>query len=64
MAVVMVEIRPKSPDTAGAIPAGGPLARPIGPTVDEPEGAELVEDMDQYVEHVMCACSAGDDNPY
>lgn len=64
MAVVMVDIRPKPTVAAGATPPGAPLVRPIGPPMDEPEGVELVDDMDQYVEHVMCACSAGDDNPY
>jgi hypothetical protein len=25
---------------------------------------EFVPDLDAYVEHSMCSCSAGDDNPY
>jgi hypothetical protein len=25
---------------------------------------ELVPDLDSYVEHSMCSCNAGDDNPY
>jgi hypothetical protein len=24
----------------------------------------FVPDLDRYVEHSMCSCSAGDDNPY
>jgi hypothetical protein len=25
---------------------------------------EFVPDLDTYVEHSMCSCNAGDDNPY
>jgi len=25
---------------------------------------EFVPDLDAYVEHSMCSCNAGDDNPY
>jgi hypothetical protein len=28
------------------------------------EEIEFVPDLDAYVEHSMCSCSAGDDNPY
>jgi hypothetical protein len=28
------------------------------------EEIEFVPDLDTYVEHSMCSCSAGDDNPY
>jgi hypothetical protein len=28
------------------------------------EDIEFVPDLDTYVEHSMCSCSAGDDNPY
>ena len=57
MAVVMVEIRPKHP-----------APEPTTPTrelvVAEPDGVEVVADMDDYLEHAVCSCSAGDDNPY
>ena len=57
MAIVVVEIRPKHP-----------APEPTTPTrqlmVAEPDGVEVVADMDDYLEHVACACSAGDDNPY
>jgi hypothetical protein len=64
MAVVMVEIRPKGHTHTGARKRSLSELEPKPPTVDEPEQAELVEDMDEYIEHVMCSCSAGDDNPY
>jgi hypothetical protein len=64
MAAVMVQIRPKPPVDAGVNHPEASVRRPAGPAVSEPEGVELVEDMDVYVEHVMCSCSAGDDNPY
>lgn len=28
------------------------------------EEIEFVPDLDAYVEHSMCSCNAGDDNPY
>ena len=40
------------------------------PRAEEPpqhagdEEIEFVPDLDAYVEHSMCSCSAGDDNPY
>jgi hypothetical protein len=64
MAAVRVEIRPKPQADASPIHLVGSVRRSIGPTVSESDGIELVEDMDTYVEHVMCSCSAGDDNPY
>lgn len=64
MAVVMVEIRPKGHIHTDASTRSHSGPKPHPPMVDEPKGAELVEDMDAYVEHVMCSCSAGDDNPY
>lgn len=43
---------------------------PPVPVVIEPrqhaddDEIEFVPDLDTYVEHSMCSCSAGDDNPY
>ena len=37
--------------------------QPTAPDVGDDE-IELVPDLDTYVEHSMCSCNAGDDNPY
>ena len=58
MAIVMVEIRPKHPAPEPTTPT---LPEPV---VAEPDGVEVIADMDDYLEHAVCSCSAGDDNPY
>lgn len=57
MAVVMVEIRPKASSKKSTVVRSRPEA-------GEPPGVEVVDDMDEYLEHALCSCSAGDDNPY
>lgn len=37
--------------------------QPVAPDAGDDE-VELVPDLDRYVEHSMCSCNAGDDNPY
>jgi hypothetical protein len=59
MTVVMVEIRPKHPT-----PEPTPRAVLRVPEVVEADGVEVVANMDDYLEHAVCSCSAGDDNPY
>ena len=58
MAVVMVKIRPKHPAPEPTTPTRELLE------VAEPDGVEVIADMDDYLEHAVCSCSAGDDNPY
>jgi hypothetical protein len=47
-----------------------PVEIQLRPRADEPaqhadaEDIQFVPDLDTYVEHSMCSCSAGDDNPY
>lgn len=43
--------------------------QPFPPGEEPPQHAgddevEFVADLDVYVEHSMCSCNAGDDNPY
>lgn len=58
MPPVPVEIRPK-PNTART-----ERPNPVPTGASEPLSAQVVDDMDHYLEHAMCSCSAGDDNPY
>lgn len=37
--------------------------QPAAPDAGDDE-IELVPDLDSYIEHSMCSCNAGDDNPY
>jgi hypothetical protein len=37
--------------------------QPAAPGAGDDE-IELVPDLDTYLEHSMCSCNAGDDNPY
>lgn len=56
MTAVMVEIRPLVADDDEP-----------EPTDDVPEdeaSPEFISDLDKYMEHTMCSCSASDDNPY
>ena len=57
MTAVLVEIRPRLADTDDE-----PEPTDNGP--DDEESTELIGDLDKYVEHTMCSCSASDDNPY
>ncbi len=43
-----------------------PIPVEIQPVADDAghDEIELVPDLDSYVEHSMCSCNAGDDNPY
>lgn len=56
MATVMVEIRRRPGDATGA--------RLDVHATPEPEGPEIVGDVEEYLESAMCSCSASDDNPY
>ena len=57
MTTVLVEIRPRIAD-----PDDEPEPTDNGP--DDEESTELIGDLDKYMEHTMCSCSASDDNPY
>ncbi|MGE5288466.1 MAG: hypothetical protein ACM3ML_14965 [Micromonosporaceae bacterium] len=45
-----------------------PIPVEIQPAPPADQGTDtpitFVPDLDSYVEHSMCSCSAGDDNPY
>lgn len=57
MTAVMVEIRPRLADADDE-----PELVENGP--DEEESTEFIGDLDKFMEHTMCSCSASDDNPY
>jgi hypothetical protein len=52
MTAVLVELQPRPIDTEEP------------EDLVEPETVEIISDLDKYVEHTMCSCSASDDNPY
>jgi len=56
MTAVLVEIRPRLADTDEPEPTND------GP--EDEESTEFIGDLDKYMEHTMCSCSASDDNPY
>jgi hypothetical protein len=42
-----------------------PVSIQLRPLADgEPEITQIIDDLDDLVETVMCSCSAGDDQPY
>ena len=51
MTAVLIEIQPRPFDTEEP------------DEVESPE-VEIIGDLDEFVEHTMCSCSASDDNPY
>jgi hypothetical protein len=57
MTTVLVEIRPR-------LATSDDEPEPIDNTPNDEEPAEFISDLDKYVEHTMCSCSASDDNPY
>jgi hypothetical protein len=57
MTAVLVEIRPRPVDNDDEPEL----------TLDAPqdeESTEFIGNLDKYMEHTMCSCSASDDNPY
>jgi hypothetical protein len=60
MTAVMVEIRPgaAAPEQDAAPSTGLPT------TIPESDFIEVIADMGDFSEVVMCNCSASDDNPY
>jgi hypothetical protein len=41
-----------------------PVPITIQPRPAEDTPVEFIADLDSYVEHSMCSCNAGDNNPY
>ena len=60
MTAVMVEIRPRTDgaDQPETQKAGLPTQIPDSDVI------EIIGEMDKFAEHMMCSCSASDDNPY
>jgi CDGSH-type Zn-finger protein len=60
MTAVMVEIRPRTTeaDQPQEAKAGLPTSIPDSDLI------EIIAEMDEFSEVMMCSCSASDDNPY
>lgn len=57
MTAVLVEIRPRLAD-------GDDEPEPTDDAPEDEASTEFIGDLDKYMEHTMCSCSASDDNPY